>query len=445
MTLLMTSNRAAPVVTAGSTWPLKVSPNKRYIVDGNGVPFYIKGDSSQVLNSIADTDILNYYSVRKSQGFNANWTQMYGDRPGYTAYLHGKPFTGGDKVHTDVSTPNAAYWDHVQWTCDRAKDNGMVVFLGGPGVNGGQGDISDFTQNGTAKCTQFGTFLGNRFKDQGNIIWHIGNDYSAQNAPATDNIILAFADALLAADTGNHPMAIQFVPNPNTSWEKSTAWRSRVIFNDIYTYKPMYDRCKIAYQEQNSKPSYLFETLYEDDGSTTNGRHGYRGTALVLRMEMFWSVLWGANAGYVYGHEGLWGGQTNWRPDWVNSNIAGETARGFAFLERNKAWELVPDFNHTFVTGNYGSFVNGGTAFSFDITQPSVTATVSGVDPTKTTALVYMERQRATPFNFGIMAGPAVARWWNPSTGVYTNAGTFTSAQTLTPPSARDWCLEVKV
>src|SRR5438270_1928237 len=59
--------RAAPV-----TFPLGVSPNRRYLVDHAGVPFLIAGDSPQCLTArLSVADMSSFFTTRAQQGFNA--------------------------------------------------------------------------------------------------------------------------------------------------------------------------------------------------------------------------------------------------------------------------------------------------------------------------------------------------------------------------------------
>jgi len=73
-----------------------------------------------------------------------------------------------------------------------------------------------------------------------------------------------------------------------------------------YTYAPTYATVKRGYNQGSGLPVIQFECIYEDDGTATNGRHGYRGTDRNLRSTLHWSILSGALGGYFYGHEGTW-------------------------------------------------------------------------------------------------------------------------------------------
>jgi Protein of unknown function (DUF4038) len=67
------------VISYGYTYPLKVGPTGRYLVDKTNVPVMIVGDSPQsfVVN-LTEAQANQYFSTRRSQGFNAAWIEVYG-------------------------------------------------------------------------------------------------------------------------------------------------------------------------------------------------------------------------------------------------------------------------------------------------------------------------------------------------------------------------------
>ena len=115
---------------------------------------------------------------------------------------------------------------------DLAKNHDIVIFLGVPGINGtttADGSARAFTANGAAKAAEFGKYLGNRYRNQENLVWVIGNDYSGWNTPA-DRVIRAFMEGVSAGDTGHHPMTAELYPTPKLSWD-APKYRSRIQLN----------------------------------------------------------------------------------------------------------------------------------------------------------------------------------------------------------------------
>src|SRR5215472_529132 len=66
--------QTAPANSAGKppAYPLKVSSNHRYLVDQNGSPFLIVGDTPQgLMGRLSEKDAEYYFADREARGFNA--------------------------------------------------------------------------------------------------------------------------------------------------------------------------------------------------------------------------------------------------------------------------------------------------------------------------------------------------------------------------------------
>ncbi|HXQ02058.1 MAG TPA: DUF4038 domain-containing protein, partial [Candidatus Udaeobacter sp.] len=209
---LIADAAAAPV------YPLRPSANHRYMVDNNGAPFLIIGDAPHaILAKLNNQDAATYLTDRGQRGFNALWIELlcdsytfgYGGEgtPNYGRDVNqNNPFTatlqGG---YYDLTTPNEAYWSHVDYVVQTAAANGLqCVFT--PLDQGGWTQTS--LQNGTSRCQQYGQFLGNRYRNYPNIIWNFGNDFQQWRTQQNDAVILAIADGLRSADP-NHLITIQ--------------------------------------------------------------------------------------------------------------------------------------------------------------------------------------------------------------------------------------------
>src|ERR1700761_860361 len=119
-------------------YPLAVSSDKRYLVDQNQRPFFMVGDSAQsIYSSLSPEDLKFYLARRREQRFNtilAEPIHWDGDRAMASADGH-LPFlrnsTGGEYDGTlgtaDFSTPNPAYWDHVDHVLDQMQAMGFLA------------------------------------------------------------------------------------------------------------------------------------------------------------------------------------------------------------------------------------------------------------------------------------------------------------------------------
>src|SRR5262245_48560076 len=99
-------------VEAAPAYPITVGPTGRYLVDKNGVPFLIAGESPQAMIgnlNVADAEL--FFANRHFHGFNTVWINLLcGDYTGCnsdaTTFDGVAPFT----VPNDLSTPNEAYF-----------------------------------------------------------------------------------------------------------------------------------------------------------------------------------------------------------------------------------------------------------------------------------------------------------------------------------------------
>ena len=174
-------------------YPLKVSANRRYLVDQNNTPFLIAGDVPQVIVTMASTaEAASYFDDRQAHGFNAMWIDVLVASPYYresrddggtddgilpfTGYISG----GNDAAHYDLTKPNEAYFTRVDQMVMLAANHGMVVFL--DPIETGQW-VPTARNNGLTACGIYGRYLGNRYKSFDNIIWLNGNDFNTWEEP----------------------------------------------------------------------------------------------------------------------------------------------------------------------------------------------------------------------------------------------------------------------
>src|SRR5207248_461771 len=237
--------RAAATAPA---YPLKASANGRYAVDNNNVPCLIIGDAPHsILANLNNADATTYLTDRGARGFNALWIELlcdsytfgYGSegQANYGRDVNGNnPFTstlaGG---FYDLTTPNEAYWSHVDYIVQQAAANGLQCMFT-PLDQGGWTQTS--LVNGTTRCQQYGQFLGNRYRNYPNIIWEFGNDFQQWRIPLNDAVILAIADGLRSTDS-NHLITIE-LDYPVSESQDDPNWIPRINTNGVYTYYPTY-------------------------------------------------------------------------------------------------------------------------------------------------------------------------------------------------------------
>jgi hypothetical protein len=392
---------------AETAWPLRVSSDGKHLEDQSGKPFLVVGDASWSLaTELTPTEAIEYLDDRVADGFNTiNFGAIWRHVPSSTGtfnYANQHPFAGGS---SDWSVPNEDYWQHVDWLLNEAKSRGMLVLLWPAylGYNcGNEGWCQQMLAQSDATMSAYGTFIGNRYGSQGNIIWMHGGDADATDYGA-DSKVNAIANAILAADTGNHLASARPGPNESAREAYDEPW---LDINTIYWRDPCPQAGFAAdvYQEYSlsSMPILQQEGRYEDEDPQND--------IYCMTDQMMWSVLGGA-VGHVYGHTLVWRYASGWKPalDDTGSTMMGNAR---ALMESTAWWEFVPDTEHTAVTGGYRSGADYVLA-----SRSSSGANITAYLPTSgTTITVDMTR---------IVGSAAVARWYYPISGVFSHIGSY--------------------
>jgi hypothetical protein len=401
-----------PASPTGITYPLKVSSDKRYLVDQKSVPVMIVGDSAwSLITNLTEAQAANYFADRKANGFNTVLLSLFvGDgifgRSDFSTYDGTVPFT----TPGDLSTPNPAYFQRVDEMINLATSFGLCVFLN-PIEN--YGWEATFQNAGQAECAAFGTYLGNRYKNFPNIVWASGNDY--QDWPAADTVFLAIVNAIKAVDTNHlHTMELNYI-NSNTF--DDPRWVAPVVdFNWSYTYFPAYAEDLHCYSAKPGTPYILGESIYEqeDHGITDSG------TVENVRRQAWWTACSGA-AGQLYGSAWTDAFPTGWQN---NLDTPGVIQLGYltAILQPLAWYNLVPDMLHTFVTSGYGTQYPypGNASGSSQGTLAGDTFVAAAITPDGTLGIAYLPVATTVTVDLSKFSGPVTAQWIDPSTGVAT-------------------------
>ena len=308
----------APIQTmaAPPVYPLKLSPNRRYLVDQRNVPFLIAGDSPQALMpTLSETEADRYFANRQAHGFNAaGWINVVSAPPCYPAthkdastYDNIRPFRGfvaggEDYAHYDLTEPNEAYFARLDHMIQLAAKHGIAVFLDPmETINW----LPTLRNNGPAACTAYGKYLGGRYKGFPNIVWLHGNDFASwKNNSGDRGLVQAVAKGIKSADAG-HLQTVELMLDPSS---QDPTWRPIISINLAYTYAATYVQMLECYNQAPDMPVFLGEAHYdlEQVGSPTD-----YGTPAVLRRQAYWTMLCGGT-GQFYGNAYTW----TFKPGW---------------------------------------------------------------------------------------------------------------------------------
>jgi hypothetical protein len=227
-------------------------------------------------------------------------------------------------------------------------------------------------------------------------VWLNGNDYNWNSTD--DAYVTSVADGIRSAD----PSALQTVEFNETGTPVSSftdpTWRSRIDLDGTYTYPPTptYSTTLSDYNRSDHIPVLLQEGFYENEHSIT--QHD-------LRAQEYWAILGGALGGQFYGEHWTSFFLSGWQ-NHLNDPNAADMINLVNLFSTREWYSLVPDQNHTVVTGGYGSY--GQTNYV------SAASTPDGK-----LALAYAPGSATLKVALGGFAGPVTARWYDPTNGQY--------------------------
>lgn len=416
-----------------AAYPLKVSANRRHLVDQSGTPFLLQGDAAWSLFAQASReDAELYIEDRAKRGFNSILVNLiehwFTIRPPKNFYGEEPFMTPGD-----FTTPNEKYFEHIDWVIEKAGQFDIQVLLtpiylgaigGQLGGDHDQGWIDELLAASLAQCLEYGYFLGKRYRRFDNILWVIGGDRDPALALNRLNII---AEAIKRMDK-RHLFTAH--PQPERSTSDQFTRGDWLDINAIYTYEIIHKKLLRDYNHSPTMPMFLIETTYENE---------HNASEVQIRRQAYWSVLCGG-FGHVFGCWPIWGFGSPKGPEgypsskWKNAlNQPGSVSMThWGEFFRSKRWyNLVPDQKHRVVTGGLGEF-NG-------LNIVSAAMTLDGM-----TILAYMPTRTSVNVDLTKMSCKRVAaRWFNPRDGTHSVIGEFPTqgSREFGSPTDDDWLL----
>ncbi len=447
VTLLFACGAAAYGETK-PVYPLKVSPNKRYLVDSNNVPFLIVADSPQgLIYRLTEKQADEYFADRKAHGFNSmGWIDVLCAGRDYPANTMAetpdgiRPFTGflpggSDWKYYDLSKPNEAYFVRLDNIVALAAKHGLFIFLD-PIETAGW--LTTLRNNGLSAAYAYGQFLGKRYKTWSNVAWLNGNDFGGWQKESDDALVRAVAKGIRSTDPA-HLQTVEFNPPTGSSLDDQS-WASMIDVNGSYIYGPTPVQMLHSYNQKPTMPDFLMEAHYELEDV---GQPPDFGTPAVLRREEYWTMLTGGK-GQFYGNKYTWSFQPGWQKNLDTPGVS-ELAIWKDFFETLPWQDLVPDEGHPIITAGAGT---PGTTLEPRVSKSDYTT--ASKTPDGSVVLAYMPSARTITVNMANLKGPAKASWFDPTNGTSTvipghpfpNTGTHQ----FTPPGKNhggdsDWVL----
>jgi hypothetical protein len=429
--------------------PLKISENRRFFAENNGNPFFWLGDTGWLIfGKLTREEAEAYLDDRKEKGFNVIQAMLI--HHVYTSNAYGdSALVAGDvsrpKVTEGIAPEDSLqydYWDHVDFIIGKAEDKGLhmaLVPVWGSNVRSGLVNRQ--------QAAAYATWLGNRYREQSNIIWLNGGD-----VPGSDSteVWQAIGTNLRQADPYH---LITFHPRgrlQSSDWFHNEHW---LDFNMFQSGHRRYDQddSEKNYGEDSwryVKADYLLTPVkptLDGEPSYEGIPHGLHDTLQPfwndndIRRYAYWSVFSGAS-GFTYGHSAVmqfhkpgtksraYGVKNFW-----TEAIDAPGARQMIYLKNlmlsRPYFERIPD----------QSLLGGEPGVKYDYQ----TATRGN-----NYAFIYTSNGKTITVNMGIIGGKRVSvSWYNPRNGSQTSRGEYDNSgvREFDPPGepgyGNDWVL----
>ena len=151
---------------------LKISQNRRFLVQENNTPFFYLGDTAwEIFLRLTREEVGLYFQDRAGKGFTVIQAVILSELGGGNApnvYGH-TPL-----VNNDPARPNEAYFHQVDTVIDQAAALGLYLGL----VPTWAAYVTDNDRRifDSSNAYRYGQFLGERYRDKVNLIWLLGGD-----------------------------------------------------------------------------------------------------------------------------------------------------------------------------------------------------------------------------------------------------------------------------
>ena len=438
-------------LSAAAPGKLKVSDNKRFLVQENGEPFFYLGDTAwELFHRLNREEAARYLENRAKKGFTVIQAVALAELNGLNdpnPYGH-RPLMENDPARPDVKEgPNNDYWDHVDFIVDKANSLGLTIgFLPTWGDKWNPKWARESKVIFTPENSRtYGQWLGKRYKDK-SLIWILGGDRPIENDEHRA-ITEAMARGVREGDGGVH--LITYHPSGgqgSSQWFHESPW---LDFNmrqngHVTEFTGRYDKTKPDYERTPIKPVIDGEPIYEDHPISFKANELGHSVAADVRRPLYWNLFSGA-FGHTYGHHSVWQMYSPGKSP-INAPLmpwfeaidqpgAGQMQFGRKLLESRPFLTRIPD-DSVIVPDKVATSVPGAGQKRFVATR----------DQSGSYAMIYAPVGKKFSVRMDKISGPVKAWWFNPRDGKAEQIGEFENKGTreFTPPAPGellDWVL----
>ena len=436
----------ADSVSAATPLPkLRVSDNRRFLINDQGAPFFWLGDTAwELFHRLNRADAEQYLKTRADQRFTVIQAVVLAELDGLN---EPNPQGHAPFIGHDPAKPNEDYFKHVDWIVAQANSLGLYIGMlptWGDKWNKKWGVGPEIFSPDSAEL--FGEWLGSRYRNA-SIIWILGGDRPVENDTHRE-IMRRMALGLRKGDGDAHLQTFHPTGGSGSAqYFHDSPW---LDFNmrqngHITEFTGRYDQTRVDYNRTPVKPVLDGEPIYEDHPISFDAKKLGHSIAADVRRPLYWNLFAGA-FGHTYGHHSVWQMYTPARKP-VNDPLmpwqkaihqpgAVQMQHARALLESRPFLTRIPD-DDVIVASDIPTAMPGAGRYHFCATR----------DSNGSYAMVYAPVGRSFKVRMNKVSGAKVTAWWfNPRTGKPTAAGTFsnTGEQEFTPPDSSemlDWVL----
>ena len=447
-----------------ANFPLRISNDKRYLVDQQNKPFPILGRTAWFILSQPEKGYQQFIENSLAHGHNAiefaaitHWPtgnhapfNGEGELP-FLKTLDGSAWSGNLQYNSlsreapDFTTPNEKYWLYVDKFLRYCEKRGILVFIfpayvGYEGQE--QGWMKELVANGQAKSKAYGAWIARRYKQQKNIVWMLLGDMGKFNEEQR----IAEQALINGLKSVKNQQSVHYTAESHSGENAADnqQFGSEMNLNGVYTWEikvPVPYLGRKAYAHQPTMPAFLLEEPYDEEGPDGNN-YNPNATQPVRRFQ-WWGWL-STIGGYIAGNGYVW---PFIDPTWqqhLETKGALDMQVLNGFIASIEWWKLVPSG----LNGMKNIIVDPGNTD----TIASFVSAAAAKDGSMLVAYIPPAHKGEVKVDLTLLSKPGFAYWFDPTDERYipVEGVTFTNkaVKSFTPPAQNnagesDWVLIV--
>jgi len=277
---------------------LKVADNYRFLVKEDDTPFVWIGETNWFFAKLPPATIDSILNKRQQQGFTIMFVSCREE-----LYNGGGP--------GNINHPNENWWAYLDEYIQKCKKRNMYVGL----TLGWYHILMKYSEE---ELYKFGMWVGDRYKDQNNIVWlTLGEAGShARKKTIPDTKLEALVKGIRKGDTGNKLLTV------HADFRRGTSISNDAELSDFNNWQTSQWCCRNDLPRKDDRQWTVWEAITYDYSQRYQGRpkptldaeafyennKDFCGTSpFIIRRRAYFTMLAGA-FGHTYGAGGIWDG-----------------------------------------------------------------------------------------------------------------------------------------